>query len=285
MDGHPLIDLFEAVDLIEKYWNRRPGHFEGAVPVRGLIDEAEIDSIVDLGLLRWPYFTVVHNGVQPSPAAITTSRDVIGQVTTGYADPEAVRRYLAGGATLKLNQLEDWHLPTRRLLRTLEAHLPAELMAFVFYTPSDSDGMAPHRDASHVIALQLAGTKEWRLYADQVDSRAGLDVDASRPTDTIVTRPGDVLYVPHGCPHAATARDGRSLHLTFTITEPTPLDLVEAVMGTWEQTGPELLLHHHRMVLTDKARAVRRLLGEHLDRVDDETLTADALQRMRRRTA
>ncbi|MGW5126944.1 JmjC domain-containing protein [Streptomyces sp. NPDC004069] len=147
--------------------------------------------------------------------------------------------------------------------------------------PPESRGMLPHRDASHVVAVQLEGRKEWQLYAedDQVRSSAGLDVDADRPSHTFVLEPGDVLYLPHGWPHDAVARDGDSLHLTFTLTEPTPDDLLEALGAYVLDHNWELAHRFHATTLEERTANVREaLLAAALD---DDTWAQTALRPQR----
>ena len=283
---HPLTQLIDEVDLLGIYWNKKHGLFKGACSLDGLIDEAAIQEILDLGLLRWPYFTLLKEGYQPGLETFTTTRSVIGQHIDGFADAEKVRAQLAAGATMKLSQLEDWHLPIRTLMREIEGRLPAEFKAYVFYTPCDNTGMLPHRDASHVLAVQIAGAKEWRIYDDprHIDARPGLDVDADQPSHTFVMEPSDVLYLPHGVPHVATARGGTSLHLTFTITEPTPLDLLESLMITFADAEKRLAGESRRMPLEDKATAVIEALLGHLQSADSRVLAETAVAAMRKRT-
>ncbi|MBT2471776.1 hypothetical protein J7E97_28900 [Streptomyces sp. ISL-66] len=278
---HPLVRLIDDVDLLGTYWNKKFGLFPKAAPPDGLIDEHAIQAQLDAGLLRWPYFTLMREGNQPAIGDFTRSRNVLGQRVGSFADPERVRSHLAAGATMKFSQLEDWHLPIRTLMRALETRIAAELKAYVFYTPCDNTGMLPHRDGSHVLALQLAGAKEWTIYdaADQIDARPGLNVDADSRSHTFVMEPGDVLYLPHGFPHVATARGGTSLHLTFTITEPTPRDLAGALMATFEQPGVDPALP-----LEDRAAAVAKALLNHLDSADPDVLVGTAVERMRNRT-
>lgn len=283
---HPLARFIDEVDLLGTYWNKKHGLFQHASPTENLVDENVIQSILDTGLLRWPYFTLLKEGHQPELASFTKIRNVIGQHVKGFADPQKVREHLAAGATMKLSQLEDWHLPIRKLMREIEARLPAELKAYVFYTPCDNTGMLPHRDGSHVLTVQIAGAKEWRIYdsPDQIDARPGLDVDADSHSHSFVMEPGDVLYLPHGFPHVATARGGASLHLTFTITEPTPLDLVESLMTTFADDVAHLLERDHRMTLEDKAEAVTKALLNHLGSVDSRAIVETAVSQMRKRT-
>ncbi|MFD3700369.1 JmjC domain-containing protein [Streptomyces sp. NPDC058646] len=278
---HPLVRLIDDVDLLGTYWNKKFGLFPKAAPPDGLIDEHAIQAQLDAGLLRWPYFTLMREGNQPAIGDFTRSRNVLGQRVGSFADPEKVRSHLAAGATMKFSQLEDWHLPIRTLMRALETRIAAELKAYVFYTPCDNTGMLPHRDGSHVLALQLAGAKEWTIYdaPDQIDARPGLNVDADSRSHTFVMEPGDVLYLPHGFPHVATARGGTSLHLTFTITEPTPRDLAGALMATFEQPRVDPALP-----LEDRAAAVAKALRNHLDSADPDALVGTAVEQMRNRT-
>lgn len=152
--------LIDEVDLPGIYWNKKHGIFKKASPVADLIDETEILDLLETGLLRWPYFTLLKEGQQPEIPAFTTTRQVAGRAVSGFADPVRIRALLAAGATLKMSQLEDWHAPLRDVLRQIEARLPAEVKTYVFYTPRDSTGMLPHRDGSHVFAVQISGAKE-----------------------------------------------------------------------------------------------------------------------------
>jgi ribosomal protein L16 Arg81 hydroxylase len=283
---HPLSRLIGEVDLPGVYWNKKHGLFKQASPVDDLIDESAIQSILDTGLLRWPYFTLLKEGRQPELTAFTTTRSVAGQRVKGFADAQQVRKHLAAGATMKLSQLEDWHLPIRNLMREIEARLHAELKAYVFYTPCDSTGMLPHRDGSHVLAVQIAGAKEWRVSdsPDQIDARPGLNVDVNSHTDSFVMEPGDVLYLPHGLPHVATARGGTSLHLTYTITEPTPLALIESLMTTFTAAADQLPAREYQLKLEDKAEVVTKALAGHLGAVDTQVLVDTAVSQMRKRT-
>lgn len=286
---HPLTRLIDEVDLMGAFWNKKHGLFKNASPVAGMLDETAIQEILDVGLLRWPYFMLLKEGIQPPISDFTRTRNVRGQGVSGFADARKVRGLLDGGATMKLSQLEDWHLPTRRLMDEIESRLPAELKAYIFYTPCDNTGMLPHRDPSHVLALQIAGAKEWRIYdaPDKVDSRGGLlpDLDADSHSHSFVMEPGDVLYLPHGIPHVATARTGTSLHLTLTLTEPAPLELVESLMEGFGDEADWLEAATVGISTEDKAEAVTSALLDHLDRMDADALVDSAVARMRNRRA
>ncbi|MBL7256027.1 JmjC domain-containing protein [Paractinoplanes lichenicola] len=258
-----------------------------AVDVRDFVTRAEIEAALDCGLLRWPYFGLVHDGRRTPLTEITETRVVQGREVTGLADGRKVREHLARGATLKLNQLEDWHRRTREQQRGIESVLPVASKAFVFLTPEDRTGMPPHRDASHVLVVQLEGRKEWRLYdpGPVVREDAGLDVDTLTPPRVEVLEPGDVLYLPHAYPHAATAVGGWSLHVTFTLEEPKPAALARAARTSWQDADgfARLRATHQELTRGDKVRAVAASLHAQLSRGTGDDLVTEALSDMRAR--
>jgi ribosomal protein L16 Arg81 hydroxylase len=260
-------------------WQRSHALWRGAADPADFISGEEIERRLTASLLRWPYFTILQDGRQPTAASYTSTRDVIGQKRGGFADHARIMRLMGQGATLKLSQLADWHRPTRDAREALESQVDATVASYVFWTPEQRRGMLPHRDAAHVLAIQLEGRKEWRLYADpgQVASSAGLDVDDAAPTHTLVLEPGDVLYLPHGWPHDATAVGGRSLHLTFTLTEPTPDDLVEALLARFRDRHRDLVHRHHSRPLEAKSAEVRAALEQAIEGYGTAAWLADAL--------
>ncbi|WP_042365929.1 JmjC domain-containing protein [Streptacidiphilus neutrinimicus] len=278
-----LVDVLKDGGTFTEHWGREHQILRGAVDPADYITTDLIEEKLDSSLLRWPYFSVLRDGAVPHTEHYTTVRDVIGHQRDGFPDPVAIRRLMAAGGTLKLNQLSHWHRPTRRLVEQIEAVVPAAVDSYVFWTPPQRRGMLPHRDASHVLAIQLHGRKEWQLFAQdgQIRSGAGLDVDAERPSHTFVLEPGDVLYLPHGWPHDAVARDGDSLHLTLTLTEPTPDDLLQALVNHLVETDWELMHRFHATTLEQRTENTRAALLHGAGRLDDSAWTQLALASMR----
>ncbi|WP_299534944.1 JmjC domain-containing protein [uncultured Streptomyces sp.] len=270
--------------LGEETWGRSHRVVRNAVDPSLLLSSADIGARLDASLLKWPYFTLLKSGEAPAPSSYTTVRDVIGHKVGGFADAAAIRRHMAAGASLKLNQVADWHRPTRDLARTLEQQTDCAANSYIFWTPEAQQGMLPHRDAAHVLAIQVEGRKEWHLHAspEQIGARAGLDVDSSAPTHVFTMEPGDVLYLPHGWPHDAVALDGGSLHLTFTLTGPTPEDLVDAVLRRFLQDEEDLVHHFHTRPLDARTAEVRAALARTVGDLDGGAWTRTALDSMRK---
>jgi bifunctional lysine-specific demethylase and histidyl-hydroxylase NO66 len=139
----------------------------------------------------------------------------------------------------------------------LELNFPTQINAYV--TPPESQGFLPHYDDHDVLILQTQGSKTWHLYngADvPPHEMPRLDaVDATglpSPTDLQLAA-GDVLYVPRGRVHAATAHGEPSIHLTVAIHAPTVLTLITKALESLSFQDDRLL---------------DRLPPRHLDDVD-----------------
>jgi ribosomal protein L16 Arg81 hydroxylase len=196
-------------------------------------------------------------------------------------DPQGIRKALTDGATLRLSAVSDWHQDVRQMADDVMSAFPNNwVKSFIFYTPTGQRGMLPHRDPARVIVIQVEGEKEWTLFDAPEDrnSCAGIDIDPNSAIETFCLQPGDVLYLPHSYPHAATATSATSSHVTFTFSEPTPLQLAETAIRGWRaalppdtMSGDPLMPGHVR---TD---ALVESLREHLRGAVPEALIASTV--------
>lgn len=289
MSRHPLTELVDQIGLFEgELWNKQHFLFKAAVPVDAFMSVQDFDEAIGRPLFRQPYFSVLKEGVWADPDRVTRIERFRGNEVTRLANAAGIRQAVAEGGTVKLNQMEDWHSPSRQLVNELEALLPAEIKSYVFFTPRRTRGTRPHRDAAHVLVVQLAGTKEWRLYArpEFISAEAGLvEVDIDDCSHRFTMEAGDVLYLPHGWPHVPLSHDDDSFHLTLTVTEPEPMDLVEALLATFRQDSVGLMGQQARLQVADKAEAVLKALSSHVQDVPADRVLATALANMRRRIA
>ena len=90
-----------------------------------------------------------------------------------------------------------------------------------------------HHDTHDVLVLQVAGEKRWLLYEPLLElplkhQRYSPALGAhGQPTDDLVLRAGDTLYLPRGWLHQAETSTTDSLHLTIGIAAHTWLDAVK----------------------------------------------------------
>lgn len=201
--------------------DRRPQVFRTAGWPAGLPRPDELDAVLHGGLLRVPYVEMVMGGEVVAPERFCTARTVAGRRDEGWADPGRITALLAEGATLLLPQLDQWHAPVRALAGDIALQLGRRTEAFCFATGAGRRGLDVHRDDADVLVVQLAGEKEWTVHEAPADGRwrPGLAPEPGPVAVQTVLAPGEVLYVPRGAPHAATGRQGLSVHLSFVVRE------------------------------------------------------------------
>ena len=154
--------------------------------------------------MRTPSFRLIKDGTPLPPADYTTTPSIGGAAVTGLADPARVLAAIDDGATLVLQGLHRFWEPLRRFVRGLETSLGHPCQVNAYFTPPGARGLAVHSDSHDVFVLQAFGSKRWEIHAPD-------------GVWDIVLEPGDALYMPKGTPHAATAQDVLSGHLTIGI--------------------------------------------------------------------
>lgn len=282
----PITLLDSLCAFSSEVWGRTFNIERERIEPSTLLTSTTLDEMLDTSLLRWPYLSVLREGAVPAMSAYTKNRDVIGHSRDGFIDGTAVRALMAQGATVKLNKLSDWHLPSREIVLALQHKIPVAVSSYAFWTPKQGQGMLPHRDGSHVFVIQLEGTKRWQLFvSDPEDIRAnpGLDVRSTAPSAEFDMAPGDVLYLPHGWPHVTrTISKEPSLHLTFTLAEPTPEALLEAFAMCISRQGGDLSDRFHALPLSDRVVATQQFLLDCLDSFTTDELVDLSLIAMRK---
>ncbi|KAH9253484.1 hypothetical protein BASA81_008531 [Batrachochytrium salamandrivorans] len=149
----------------------------------------------------------------------------------------------------------------------------------VYWTPTDSQGFAPHYDDVDVYILQLEGTKLWTVYESDgsdlfplLPTTSSLDFHPDEltklPSTQYELKPGDVLYLPRGFIHQASAMENtkHSLHITISTSFMTKGQLLQrAVTKLVEQAQARSV---------DLRRTVpRRIVSEFgLQFMDEESL-------------
>lgn len=238
-----------AVDeFAARYWGRQPLHHH-APDQPALLTLADVDELLSRRGLRTPFLRVVKDGVV-LPTSRYTSGGGVGAAIGDQVADDRVLGLFADGATVVLQGLHRLWPPVIDFATRLAADLghPGQVNAYI--TPPGNCGFDPHYDVHDVFVLQTAGRKTWRVHApvhpdplpDQpwTDHRAQIAARMrEEPLLEVTMRPGDVLYLPRGTLHAATAGQEVSCHLTIGIHPTTRQHLVEALLGA-AKDEPEL---------------------------------------------
>ena len=214
-------DYFEKKPMLIK--RGQPNYFTD------LLSYAEIDRVVSTMGLHSPEINVTKSGGHITPADFAYE--------TGQIDPVRVSQLFADGATVILSGLHERLPQLAGYCRAMEAAMSARVQTNIYMTPKGNQGFNPHYDSHDVLVLQVAGSKEWRIYGTPVelpltDQAFERGMDVGEEVDRFILEPGDTLYVPRGVAHDAVATDETSLHITTGLMFRTWADvLAEAVVA------------------------------------------------------
>lgn len=211
-----------------------------------LLSTVEVDRLIATSGLRTPLFRLIKNGAALPPERFTKSAKIGDETITGLADPARVFVALDEGATLVLDGLHRYHEAAGLLVRSFEWTLGHPCQANAYVTPPMSTGLSIHSDSHDVVVLQCFGNKKWQV------------LGPDGPWD-FVLQPGDALYLPRDTPHAASAEEGLSGHLTVGI-----------LAETWRTVITNVVQH----LLADEAFDDRLPVGWH----KEPRILSDALQ-------
>ncbi|GAA1881132.1 hypothetical protein GCM10009836_73000 [Pseudonocardia ailaonensis] len=227
-----------------RHWGREPllSRAADAIGPTGLLDLDDIDELLSCRGLRAPFLRVVRDGAVVDSADFTGSGGVGAEIGDQVRD-ERVAALFSEGATLVLQGLHRTWSTVMDFCTELAGELAHPVQANAYVTPPQSQGFAAHYDVHDVFVMQVAGRKHWRIHTpvhtdplrnqpwemhrDCVTARARDD----EPAIDTVLEPGDVLYLPRGWLHAATALGGVSAHLTIGVHVITRFALVEALVA------------------------------------------------------
>ena len=146
--------------------------------------------------------------------------------------PQQLRDAFAQGFTISLNGMAGFWQPVAQLCTAVAAHLNCPVTATAFLTPANEQGFPRHFDVVDTLILQIDGEKTWQLSKPEITSpQEGQwhrlpDTTAQTPHTSLTLKPGDLLYLPRGVPHAAIATSQPSLHLTLVLLPYTRRDLL-----------------------------------------------------------
>jgi hypothetical protein len=231
--GHSALERLVPVapDTFDReHWGRAPVVTRAEDLPGGLLElfgEQSVDELVSRRGLRAPFLRVARSGRTLGDREFTSGGGVGASVADQVSDDKLLRLF-ADDATIVLQGLHRTWQPLIDFTQQLAEELGHPVQANAYVTPSQSTGFSDHYDVHDVFVLQMAGEKRWRLrppvhrapLRDEpwTDHRAEVEEAGRRPPEHEFTlRPGDVLYLPRGWVHSATALGGVSTHLTLGV--------------------------------------------------------------------
>ncbi len=285
----------------QEVWSRTHRHFPNADAdaYADVLSLSMVDSLIATGGLRAPNLRLVRSG-QSVPRASYTYSHTIGALRVSDAiDARGAVRGFASGATLVLQALHRFVPSVQTFCYALEDFFGHPLQANAYLTPEGARGLGVHHDTHDVLVLQLFGTKNWRIYPQEVVD-AVHDYPASKrhpeltnPDVSLTLSPGDCLYLPRGLPHDAESTEKTSLHLTLGIRSPTWLDVLGRAFSKAHEISDlrASLPLNYASSSAAGSEALALKLREVLDRtagwlreLDEQELATTEVARQRKRT-
>ncbi|MEM9108073.1 MAG: cupin domain-containing protein, partial [Pseudomonadota bacterium] len=117
----------------------------------------------------------------------------------GFVDTDCLLRLYEDGSTIILNHVHRYHQPVAELCASLGLTFGAPFQTNAYLTPASAQGFRPHFDTHDVFALQIEGSKTWKLYDTAVElavkghkAQTRQD-DPGEPSQVIDLQAGDTL--------------------------------------------------------------------------------------------
>ncbi len=222
--------------------DRKPLYIPAApgAPKAALLDWDRFNALLDqTSIWTTQNLKVVFNGQRVPP------RQYCHEAATGVGpvtrpSPAKIKLMMAQGASLILDEVQDLIPAIRALAPALGQAFRGQVSANLYCSFDGVQAFGTHYDTHHVFAVQCAGEKVWTLYRNRADAPVSFPVDSPETRawlseqrgevmEQVRMQPGDVLYLPRGWYHEALAIEGASLHVTYSITPATGLDLVKRI--------------------------------------------------------
>jgi ribosomal protein L16 Arg81 hydroxylase len=147
------------------------------------------------------------------------------------SDASAVLEHCRAGATLIIEEIDKYDARVGTLGKTLASEFGERTRTNLYYSQPNRPGFNRHYDTHDVFILQIDGLKGWRVFDHTTKFPLFVQKHHDRDApDTACVEctlsPGDVLYIPRGHWHEATAQLEPSLHLTLGLFARTGIDFL-----------------------------------------------------------
>lgn len=225
----------DFAEFVRTSFDLRPVRYDGAMSRRLdlLPTSATLDGLLELDVLPPDHVRLTRAG-RGLPRNSHTR--LTGEVrTSAVVDRAKVMQLFRSGATLTINDIQQVWPSAREMVRLLSETFACRSEATVFATPAGRAGFAPHADELGVIVLQGEGTKDWRVWPTDLDgprtNTTFEDGTLGPPILEVTLKPGDVLYLPHGTPHAAAATREQSVHISLGLRPRGWHEIISAIVA------------------------------------------------------
>ncbi|MFE1165821.1 JmjC domain-containing protein [Nocardiopsis sp. NPDC058789] len=239
---HPVLArIVGDTDAFLDHWERSPVVAEAGPAVTEAFPLEAALSLVNRAGLPASCFRVFQDGAPLPQEEFSADRGRPGRGREPLADRSALLRAHDAGATIVFEEVRLLVPEVERLATELEEELGFGVYCAAFLTPAGNSGVRPHYDLASGFLCQVHGSKSWSVGAPDTPWPTVPSADSQPAFDPVletVLTPGRTLYIPRGHPHAGTATDELSLHLSFAVKPRTWKDVLQAHLRGDTQHAP-----------------------------------------------
>lgn len=239
----------------------------------------DLDDILHHKAIRFPHVQISQRGDDVPADQFTQPVEVGDKLVPDAVIPSRVVEYFRAGSTIAWSALHHFRPNMRNLALMLSDKFATQTGVTAMLTPANKQGFYPHCDRVDVFAVQLLGTKRWRVWP-VLEARKGdaphfsaSGEELGPPIIETTLSPGDILYLPNGTPHVAVTGNEISLHLVIMIrpcrwSELLKRIITEIVDDDEAFWGVEYLSPSRHEALAESLSSQIKLLTEKLDVLD-----------------
>lgn len=260
-------------NFLSTVWGRHFLHIPGeSGRFRSLLPWAEINRMLQQHRLEPPRLRLVRKG---EFAPKTSYLRYEGRVP--FVVPEKLAARMREGYTLIIDAVDDMTTGVMRIAEDFERVLRESVQVNLYAGWREQQGFHRHCDTHDVIVLQVYGRKHWRVYAGGRPHPLKNDVVRNEPApdqvifDAILEE-GDVLYLPRGWWHEASAIGELTLHLTFGIHQRTGVGLMHWLADELRHSEAFRAPLLRFGTAEEKARQFAVIRRELAERLDDDVI-------------
>jgi ribosomal protein L16 Arg81 hydroxylase len=254
-----VISPLDRESFTSEYWGKSFLRFPGTPGrFKFLLSWEELSDILETHRFEPPRLRLARAGKAIDPNLYLAGNKEV--------KPVILTNLLSEGATLILDSIDAIQPPIRQLVEDFEEIIQTRVTVNLYAGWRTETGLNLHWDPQDTMILQVAGRKQWVVYAPTRIHPLETDVDstpqpASEPVWDGILEDGDMIYLPRGWWHLAVPLDEPSLHLTVTIVPPNGFDFLrwcnEQLRG-----NPEVRMNVPQLAAEDERKAYVQRLRE-----------------------
>lgn len=233
MDFDQVVESLGADAFLKKFWLKRCVHIPGQPgQFSQLLTWDELNAILEQHRITPPRLKLYKDGQALDPAQYLTP----AMFGVPRLDAGGLASSLAQGASLILDDAQEVAPRVRQLLQSFQHVLHTDAFANLYAGWHSQRAFHLHWDPQEAFVIQLQGRKHWQIYQPTRLHPLKNDIEPPQPPTSGpiwegTISDGDTLYIPRGWWHQAFPLNEPSLHLTISLTPPTPLDYLGWAMS------------------------------------------------------